>query len=314
MDTMLQWGLDCIRAIQAQANPPLTVFMRVITEFGSATAYLVLLPFIYWCADEKKCLKLATVILISAWLNVALKTFLDQPRPFFAGFDPSLDICDIRENLGGLPSGHAQNSLVLWIILASWSKKNWAYVSAAVFCLLVGFSRIYLGVHFPTDVFGGWIIAGFVLCAYFLFSRKIENFLSERSPRIGLIVCAVIAFGMTLYRPDAGIYALKNLLMPAGMILGMGTGYFLCRRYIGFSAPSNFGRTGRAKYFSLAARFFFGITVMVVLYTASGKIVSYFEHSVNFRLYVFLRYLIVALWVSAGAPWLFRTLRLAEKS
>lgn len=312
MEAVLQWGLGCIRLIQGMASPPLTLFFRIITEMGSANAYIVIM-FILWCVDEKKALRLGIAAFISAWLNLALKVLFNQPRPFFAGYDPSLGM--IAERFGGFPSGHAQNSLVMWMIIASWGKGGetfaksfpWRYAAAALFCLLVGFSRVYLGVHFPTDVFGGWLIGGALLCVYFLAGTRIEKFLASRGPRAGLIAGAALAFFMILYRPVA------DMVMLGGIILGLVLGYFLCSRYIGFTASFRSGGTGAAKYLNLAVRFLLGITGLVFLYTASGKIISKFHFSGNDPLYIFLRYTLLTLWVSAAAPWLFCLLRLAEK-
>jgi len=304
MEAILQWGLDCIRLIQTGANPPLTMFMKIITELGSAAVYIILLPLIYWCIDEKKCLRLGTMILISVWLNIVLKSLLDQPRPFFENYDPSVGI--IHERMGGFPSGHAQNSLVMWIIIASWGKQKRFYGIAALFCLLIGFSRVYLGVHFPTDVLGGWLIGGILLAVYFCTEKRIETLLAAHSPRAGLIACAALAFVMILYRPFI------ELLMPGAMILGLGTGYYLCRFHIGFTASALSNRTGVYKYLALAVRFLLGMTVMVLLFVLTEKITVKFEGSGNYPLFMFLRFALFALWISAGAPWLFRFLRLAE--
>ncbi|MCL2043238.1 MAG: phosphatase PAP2 family protein [Treponema sp.] len=307
MEGILQWGLDWIRHIQSGANPPLSMFMRIITGMGSITAYMILLPLIYWCIDEKKCLRLGIILLISVWITVILKLILDQPRPFFAEYDPSVGL--IPEKLGGFPSGHAQNSLVLLMIIASWGKKKLFFAIAALFCLLIGFSRIYLGVHFPTDVLGGWLIGGFLLCIYFLTGKRIETLLASNSPRAGLLACAALAFAMIMYRPS------QEPLMPAGFLLGLGTGYFLCRRYIGFTASKD-NRSGSppgsgvVKYLVLAVRFALGITVMVLLYVLTGKIISYFSQTGNYDLLVFIRFVLIALWVTAGAPWLFCILRI----
>jgi hypothetical protein len=211
----------------------------------------------------------------------------------------------IAEKLGGFPSGHAQNSLVLWIIIASWVTKKWPYIVAAFVCLLIGFSRIYLGVHFPTDILGGWIIAALILCIYFFARERIETLLSAHYPRAGLYSCAALAFGMILYRPSI------ELIMPAGLLLGMGIGYFLCRRYVGFTASTT-GKTGTAKYRTLILRFVLGIMVMAVLSTAVEKFAVGLDQTGNYPLYVFLLMTLVALWVSAGAPWLFCKLRLAD--
>jgi membrane-associated phospholipid phosphatase len=306
VEATLQWGLNCIRIIQDGANPPLTVCMKIITVLGSPAVYIILLPIIYWCIDEKKCLHLGIMVLISFWLNIVLKFVLDQPRPFFEAYDPSVGI--IYERMGGFPSGHAQNSLVIWIIIASWGKQKRLYGIAALFCLLIGFSRVYLGVHFPTDVLGGWLISGVLLTVYFLAGKRIEALIAAHGPRLGLIAYAALAFVMILYRPSV------ELLLPGAAILGLGIGYCLCKRYIGFTASALSGRTGVFKYLVLAVRFLLGMTVVVLLFVLTEKIMVKFHGSGNYPLFTFLRFVLLALWISAGAPWLFRFLRLADKS
>ncbi|MCL1837101.1 MAG: phosphatase PAP2 family protein [Treponema sp.] len=301
MEAVLQWGLDCIRLVQSWASPPLTVFMKMITALGSITVYLVLLPFLFWCIDEKKSLRLGIAVLVSLWVNLVLKFLLDQPRPFFAGYDPSVGM--IPERLGGFPSGHAQTTLVMWIIIASWGKKKWHYAAAAVLCLLVGFSRVYLGVHFPTDVFGGWLLAALILCGYFLAGGRIEALLAAGGHRAGMIASAALSFAMILYRPSTA------LLMPAGMILGLGAGYVLNRRHIGFAASELAGKTGAAKYLALLVRFALGIAAMILLYMLTGKLAALSDTIGSNDLFIFIRFALLALWVSAGAPWLFRVMR-----
>jgi len=303
VEATLQWGLDCIRLIQTAANPPLTMCMKIITELGSVAVYIFLLPIIYWCIDEKKCLQLGTIVLISVWLNIALKLVLDQPRPFFEAYDPSVGI--IYERMGGFPSGHAQNSLVMGIIIASWGKQKRFYGIAALFCLLVGFSRVYLGVHFPTDILGGWLIGGILLAVYFLAGKRIEALIAAHSPRAGFIAYAVLAFVMILYRPSI------ELLIPGAAILGLGSGYYLCKEYIGFTAST---LSGVYKYFNMAVRFLLGMTVVVLLFVLTEKITVKLRSSGNYPLLIFLRFALLALWISAGAPWFFRFLRLTDKS
>jgi membrane-associated phospholipid phosphatase len=305
MEAMLQWGLELIRAIQKPANPALTGVMRIITEFGSLTAYMIMLPFIYWCIDEKKGVRLGLTILISAWVNVCLKLLLNQPRPFFSGYDPSVGM--IAEQLGGFPSGHAQNSLVMWIIIASWGKKKLHFALAALFCLLIGFSRLYLGVHFPTDVAGGWIIGGIILTAYFLLGKRIEALLDRNGFRAGMITAAAAAFVMILYRP------IPDALLPGAMFLGMAAGFCLNRQYIGFSAENTEGRTGTPKFLTLAVRFLLGLTATVLILFVLRKYVLKDKLSDYYMLLCFLGYAAAGLWVYAGAPMLFCFLHLAER-
>ena len=309
MEPILLWGLDFIRAVQTYASPPLTVVMRIISAFGSTFMFLFILPFIYWCVDEKKGLRIYVMVLFSIWINITLKFLLDQPRPFFPQYDPSVGM--LRERMGGLPSGHAQNTLVMFVMIASWINswfhKKKTFVCACVcsiFCLLIGFSRIYLGVHFPTDVLVGWIIGGVILCGYFLFSGKIEELIVMGGFRAGMITSAVFSFIMIIYLPS------EEALMSGGTMLGIGIGYCLNRRHVGFKSTMMFERTGIAKYLTLFARLVLGIAGFILILFAAGKLIP--QGSANFKLYSFISLALGGSWISVAAPWVYVKLRLAQ--
>lgn len=305
MENILQWGVNIIRLIQSLASPPLTGFMIGVTWSGSTLAYLILIPLIYWCIDEKKGFRLALAVLVSAWLNITLKFLLNQPRPFFAGYDPSLQM--IPESMGGLPSGHAQNALVFWIIIASWIKKKWAYIAAALICLALSFSRVYLGVHFPSDIFGGWILGGAVLCVYFLPGPKIEALLDKGGKRAQMICAALVSFIMILYRPA------ETLLVPGAVFMGLGIGGALNIHYVKFKSRLSGGRSRGVRFSALLVRFLLGTTVGVLIYVLFGKMTSVSQGASWYFIAYFVRYALIGLWISAGAPWLYCVLRLAEK-
>jgi len=308
MENVLQWGLDLIRLIQSHANTPLNGVMKGITQLGSSTAYMILIPLIYWCIDEKKGFKLGLVIMLSAWLNVTLKFIFDQPRPFFPGYDPSLGI--ITEKLGGLPSGHAQNALVMWIIIASWVKRKWAYIAAALVCLAVSFSRVYLGVHFPTDILAGWILGGVALCVYFLLGGKIESLLLKGGQRVQMICIAAVSFLMLLYRPTGHA---DDFIMLSAIFLGLGGGYLLSKRYVKFTSALPASGKRAAKFLRLCVRFVLGLTVTVLIFVVFRKLTPADRNTSYFMIIYFVRYALIGLWAGVGAPWLFCLLRLAEK-
>jgi hypothetical protein len=273
--------------------------MKGLTFLGSEYTYLLLLPLVYWCVDEKKGFRLGLAVILSTWLNAALKAVFKQPRPFH--LEPSIGI--ISERNFGLPSGHAQMSLTLWGIIASWGRRKWLYGIAALISLLVGLSRLYLGVHFHTDLLAGWFLGGLVLTVYFLAALRIETLLILGGLRVQLIAAAITAL-------------LMNALLPGettlgAVLLGMGGGYALMRRYAGFSA-SGTGKRGPRRVLILGGRYLIGSAGVMLLYLGLRPLIPQ-SGSAYFKLISFCRFIALQLWIYTGAPWVFLRLGLAQR-
>lgn len=103
---------------------------------------------------------LAFVVIAGTLISNALKAFFDRPRPDLTGI--------VHVATASFPSGHATVSavtyLTLGVVLARASDRHRMkvfYILTAIFLTgIVGLSRLYLGVHYPTDVAAGWAIGG----------------------------------------------------------------------------------------------------------------------------------------------------------
>lgn len=126
----------------------------------------------------------ASAFIGSALLNVASKQFFHRHRP-------SLWESVSPESTFSFPSGHAMGSMTLALVavLLAWPTRwRWPVVVVALlFVVLVGFSRVYLGVHYPSDILGGWMAAvtwtfGVYLA---LFHRVLHPWQQEPQPGAG---------------------------------------------------------------------------------------------------------------------------------
>jgi len=154
-------------AFQARIYGALTGFCKVISDLGQWYVYvpagilLVAIPAARRAGGFAALLTLG----VAAGLNTALKLIFAQPRP---------DVLRLVTETGyGFPSGHAMNctafaGMCLFLVLIH---KNPVWVRrllpvlGVLFALCIGFSRIYLGVHYPLDVLGGYLAGGCVCCA-----------------------------------------------------------------------------------------------------------------------------------------------------
>ena len=139
----------------------LTHVMRDLTSLGGATvlSLIALLTVSYLLLIRKRAAGLFVLVaVVGGWaLSTGIKLAVARPRPIVV---PHLvDVHDLS-----FPSGHAMLSAVTYLTLgallsrmqATFAARAYVIAAALLMTLIVGFSRIYLGVHYPTDVLGGW--------------------------------------------------------------------------------------------------------------------------------------------------------------
>lgn len=132
----------------------------VVTQFGGVLGVSLLVLFfavVLWARDSRaKAVFLIMSVGGAGLLNALLKAIFQRDRP-------ELWQRLVTENSFSFPSGHAMASsaLALSLIIIWWrTRYRWpVVVSALVYMLLIGFTRLYLGVHYPTDIVAGWIVS-----------------------------------------------------------------------------------------------------------------------------------------------------------
>ena len=187
----------------------LAPIMKFFTWLGYPQAYMIIIAIIYWSFDRKLGIRLAIFLPLTASLNSILKQALHAPRPFW--LDPGINAVRVSNGFG-MPSGHAQGSIV-WLYAAACLKKRWIWLAAIAVAFMVGLSRVYLGVHFPSQVLAGWLIGVLVLLAFVYFEEKILFwFLNRRFviqvTWIGLITILILLLGAFF------VYLLRDWEMP----------------------------------------------------------------------------------------------------
>lgn len=307
-----QWGLQLIKTFQSVQSPALTSFAKAITFFGEAFFYLLLLPILLWCVDEKKGFRLALTVFMSNGINIAIKETFKVPRPFYA--DSSVKLTE--QSGFSTPSGHSQNSSVLWPSLAlgfGQAHKRFFYLSL-IFPFFIGLSRIYLGVHYPTDVFLGWAIGAFIVfIAYFVIPRIEISWATRES---GFL--ADIKKSFALYRaqkPNAS--ATWKLLLVAIialiLIIFSDGDSSMPGIILGFSAGAIYIKTGfnasKGSFGAKLLRLLIGFTGLALFYFGL-KILFPGQTSAYYALFRFIRYGITGFWASGLAPWIFTKAKL----
>ena len=161
--------------VYASRMPWLTSSMFGFTFLGEANTLAVIGALIVLYLVLKRYIHEAVlfivVLAVGGFLNLVLKDIFHRPRPTIS---PLIHLPSYS-----YPSGHAMGSMMFFSMLAYLiykitHKKGIRIVSAFLACLIIliiGFSRIYLGVHYPSDVLGGFIAGFFVFITILLFDR-----------------------------------------------------------------------------------------------------------------------------------------------
>jgi membrane-associated phospholipid phosphatase len=308
------------------ALPGLVGLFEAFTFLGNEMFFLLLLPFVYWCVDRRTGARLTVLFLFSAFFNEAAKLLFNWPRPIDAAADRLAvlfpqGIETAREayhaTSTGFPSGHTQHSVTVWGYLASrlFPKERPALAAggalrsillagAALLIVMVPLSRVYLAVHYPHDLAGGYLFGAVLLALFLSLQPRVESRLAEWPLAQQVTLAAGIPLVLMLVARNEGA------VTAGATLLGMGVGFALERRWVGFEvSPGQAERGG----WRVAARYAVGIAVMFALYAGLKPVFAALNPATEGAVLAlrFVRYTLMGLWGSIGGPWLFIKMGLA---
>lgn len=159
------------QSVTASRTPGLTAWARVLTTIGRILVVAIVALIVTAVAairrDDEAVVLLAVGLATSSVLVVGIKSIVGRARP------PVIDMTGPAPHSFSFPSGHTTASTILYgiLLLLAWRRtgNRWARAAlAAVFVAVVGgvgWSRVYLGFHWATDVLAGWLLGSAVLVA-----------------------------------------------------------------------------------------------------------------------------------------------------
>jgi undecaprenyl-diphosphatase len=177
----------------AGTNPAMDALMIVITTIGAAFILVLVAVPLWWRGYREATFDFLLLLGITVVLTEVIKFVVGRPRPC-TGVLP-----DVRTLIGfgcdaeldpSFPSGHASRAFALAAFVGL--RFRWRAGSLAfAFAVLVGLSRIYLGVHWPSDVLAGALLGVGLALAFEFGSRRFDGYRRMRTRILAAILPAV---------------------------------------------------------------------------------------------------------------------------
>ena len=208
-------------------TPTLTTVAFAFTWLGYATFIMFFMAIGYWAWSKAIFFRVLLLIGFSAILNAYCKDLFQSARPPL-----SVRLDDLVGDSYGIPSGHAQLALVIWMWLAYEIRRAWAWVICTAIAVGVILSRLYLAAHYEIDVLIGALLGGLTLTAFV--QIKDRRWFWQVNPlwRVALVV---LGMAVTMATWPRGGTAPDYVPLLGGWLLGGIVGLHFETRILGFS-------------------------------------------------------------------------------
>jgi membrane-associated phospholipid phosphatase len=295
--------------------------MTVITNLGSEEFFILLLTWLYWSMDQMAGLRVGMVLLLGNTLNTVFKFLFHNPRPYW--LSDRVQPYSTESTSFSLPSGHSQIAASVWGWLAMEVKKRWFTILALVLIFLIGLSRIYLGVHFLSDVLLGWALGGLLVWAFSVLRRPVSRWLAAKSLgfKLGLVLAsAAVMVGLIL---GARAIGFPRWTLPPKMVVwsegidpfNLDGAFTLSGTWTGMLAGYLLLAEGKGRFLAgeggwrRLVRFLVGLVGVALLWFGLGEVFPREADVFSYALR-FLRYTLTGLWVAWWGPLVFEKLGL----
>jgi undecaprenyl-diphosphatase len=238
--------LEFLKALESIRCPVLDWIMQAFTFLGEETVFMVLAIVLFWCVDKWKGYYLLSASFVGTVLSQGLKLICRIPRPWVK--DPTFTVVKSAQSGAtgySFPSGHTQGAVCAYGGIARMTRRRWLRWGMGLLVLLIGFSRMYLGAHYPVDVGVGLILgltAVLVMYSVFQKARESTRFMYGLLAVLLAITLGYLAF-VKFWKFPADAYeidaitgtsnyanALKNAWSLLGSLLGLIVGYTADRK------------------------------------------------------------------------------------
>jgi len=269
--------LNFLLEIAKHRTPFLDSIFLFLNYFDTPYFPAFLIPLVWFGFSYRWGLKVTYIFFITGLLNYALKYAFGLPRPTVAM--PELGMFLFKSP--GFPSGGAQTAFLLGSILIYQYKNLASWIIGISYILLISFSRLYLGLHYPIDILGGWTAAATLLIAFILLDKPIDHWVSQQKKFHNFTVPAIVLLSIILTM----IYPLT------ASVLALSLGSLIALKYHLYRpVPIHFQNK-------------------LLLGTAAGMLTllfGFFFAKINIP---YLTPLLLGFWISLGLPLLFRQFR-----
>ncbi|AXO98281.1 phosphatase PAP2 family protein [Bacillus anthracis] len=262
-----------------------TAFLKLVSIIANETLYLIVISISYWCVSKRKAFHMIVMLCFSGYIGIMVKEFMKIPRPYtYDGIEALYE----KSAAGySFPSTHVQLSTTFWGSFMILCKKRIVWIIGIIFIILVAISRLYLRVHWLSDIIGAVLFSVIVVYLY----TKVTMELSDK--KFILLQRIILAVSIIMYVMISQVDNLKLL----GVLTGSTIGIMLDNHFINMNESNDFKMQ--------VVKTVLGLSIMLIMQFILKKVIP--------DMY-YLRYAVTGITITFLCPFIFHMLRLKNVS
>ncbi|ENB9400872.1 TPA: phosphatase PAP2 family protein [Bacillus cereus] len=261
----------------------LTAFFKLVSIIANETLYLIVISISYWCVSKRKAFHMIVMLCFSGYIGIVIKEFMKIPRPYT--YDGIQSLYEKSAASYSFPSTHVQLATTFWGSFMILCKKRIIWIIGIVFIILVAISRLYLRVHWLSDIIGAVLFSVIVVYLY----TKVTMGLSDR--KFILLQRIILAVSLIMYVMTSQVDNLKLL----GVLTGSTIGIMLENHFINMNESNDFKMQ--------VVKTVLGLSIMLIMQFILKKVIP--------DMY-YLRYAVTGITITFLCPFIFHMLRLKK--